>query len=251
MICFKHILASLLMAVPFAAGATLQVKTPSLPLPGTEQFHYVINWPSGLGLGEASLTFRNAPATSNVAGRVEGELKIDAAVPGFQVADRFNSMAGANYCSTSFDKVVRHGSRQADETMRFDQAHGTVMRESLSRAHQEVLAPGISTTNTGSCARDALTYLAYMRQQLASGRLPQQQTVYFGAPYKLTLNYRGEETVQVSGAPVSADRVDVLVHGPASEVSFTAFFARDAVRTPVLFRVPLAAGTFSMELQKQ
>jgi hypothetical protein len=49
---------------------------------------------------------------------------------------------------------------------------------------------------------------------------------------------------------MQADRVNISLHGPASELSFTVFFAQDAARTPVLFRVPLALGTFSMELAK-
>jgi len=252
MICPKNIVLTLLVAVPFAMAATPPASVPSAPAaPAAEQLHYVINWPSGLGLGEASLTFRNAPAKAGEPARVEGDLKIDASVPGFQVADHYQSTSGANFCSDSFDKVLRHGTRHSDETLQFDQQHGTVVRESLSPAHQHVLAPGIFQMRAAGCARDALTYLAYMRWELAEGRLPEQQTVYFGAPYKVNLNYRGQETVQVGGAPVSADRVDVQVHGPASEVNFTAFFARDAVRTPVLFRVPLQNGVFSMELQKQ
>jgi len=252
MICLKHTFLTLLVAVPFGMAATPPATVPSAPAaPAAEQLHYVINWPSGLGLGEASLTFRNAPATAGEPARMEGDLKIDASVPGFQVADHYQSTASANFCSDSFDKVLRHGARHADETLQFNQPRGMVVRESLSAAHQHVLAPGIFQMKAAACAKDALTYVAYLRQELAAGRLPEQQTVYFGAPYQVNLNYRGAETVQVSGAPVSADRVDVQVHGPASDVGFTAFFARDAVRTPVLFRVPLQNGTFSMELQKQ
>jgi hypothetical protein len=38
------------------------------------------------------------------------------------------------------------------------------------------------------------------------------------------------------------------VTGPKSSFSLETFFARDAARTPLLIRVPLSAGTFSMEL---
>jgi len=252
MTLFRNAFPILLVAVPFAMAATPPATVPSAPAaPAAEQLHYVINWPSGLGLGEASLTFRNAPARAGEPARMEGDLKIDASVPGFQVADHYQSTAGANFCSASFDKVLRHGTRHADETLQFDQQHGMVVRESLGEAHQHVLAPGIFHMSAAPCAMDALTYVAYVRRELAEGRLPEKQTVYFGAPYQVNLNYKGEETVQVSGASVSADRVDVQVHGPASDVSFTAFFARDTVRTPVMFRVPLENGVFSMELQKQ
>jgi len=249
MICLKYTFPTLLVAVSCALAATPPASVPSAPAaPAAEQLHYVINWPSGLGLGEASLTFRSAPATADRPARVEGDLKIDASVPGFQVADHYQSTAGANFCSASFDKVMNHGTHRANESLQFDQQHGTVVRESLAAAPIRV---PISAVRTSSCAKDALTYVAYVRQELADGRLPAQQTVYFGAAYQIKLNYRGAETVQVSGAPVAADHVDVQVHGPGSDVNFTAFFARDAARTPVLFRVPLQNGIFSMELQKQ
>jgi hypothetical protein len=38
------------------------------------------------------------------------------------------------------------------------------------------------------------------------------------------------------------------VKGPKSSFAFEMFFARDAARTPLLVRVPLSAGSFSMEL---
>jgi hypothetical protein len=38
--------------------------------------------------------------------------------------------------------------------------------------------------------------------------------------------------------------------GPASEITFEMFFARDAARTPLVIRVPLTLGTFSMELAR-
>jgi len=45
-----------------------------------------------------------------------------------------------------------------------------------------------------------------------------------------------------------ADRIVVAMKGPASDLNFEIFFSRDASRTPLLVRVPLALGTFSMEL---
>jgi hypothetical protein len=44
------------------------------------------------------------------------------------------------------------------------------------------------------------------------------------------------------------DRLASSVHGPSSNLDFDLLFARDAARTPVLIRVPLALGTFSLEL---
>jgi hypothetical protein len=47
-----------------------------------------------------------------------------------------------------------------------------------------------------------------------------------------------------------ADRLIVTVKGPASEMSFEIFFARDPARTPVIIRVPLSPGMFSLELAR-
>jgi hypothetical protein len=42
----------------------------------------------------------------------------------------------------------------------------------------------------------------------------------------------------------------VTVQGPASEITFEMFFARDAARTPLVIRVPLSPGMFSLELAR-
>jgi hypothetical protein len=47
---------------------------------------------------------------------------------------------------------------------------------------------------------------------------------------------------------VEADRMVANLKGPASEHTFEMYFARDAARTPVLVKLPLAMGSFSMEL---
>ena len=38
------------------------------------------------------------------------------------------------------------------------------------------------------------------------------------------------------------------IKGPASSYTVDIFFAKDAARTPVLTRIPLALGTFTVEL---
>lgn len=101
-----------------------------------------------------------------------------------------------------------------------------------------------------NCARDALTFLFYLRRELADGRLPGPQTVYFGAPYQVRLAFGGQQTVQVNDQPAEAERVTAAVKGPSSEATIEMFFSHDAARTPVLVRVPLAAGSFSLELER-
>ena len=104
----------------------------------------------------------------------------------------------------------------------------------------EVPAPG--------CARDALSFLYFLRHELSQGRLPPPQTVFFGAPYQLKLEYGGAQTIRVNDRRVEAERLRASLKGPASETSFELFFARDDVRTPLMIRVPFTPGVFSLEL---
>lgn len=240
------------LPVLLAAFAPVYGATPTAA-PSSEQFHYNVNWPSGLSLGEASLSFTRTPEVAGKPGAVQSELTVDASIPGFQVTDKYTSRATSDFCSIRFDKKLRHGARQADEVLKFDQQNMTVSRETLTPSHDpgpEGVDLGKSQVSAPACAKDALAYLSFLRNELAGGRLPQQQTVFFGAAYDVKVDFRGAEAVKVGDASVQADRVNVSMHGPASDFSFTVFFAKDAARTPVVFRVPLALGTFSMELAK-
>jgi len=72
--------------------------------------------------------------------------------------------------------------------------------------------------------------------------------VYFGGPYQLRLEFAGRQRLVVGDQQVEADRITASLKGPASEITFEMFFAQDRARRPLLIRVPLALGTFSMEL---
>ena len=55
-------------------------------------------------------------------------------------------------------------------------------------------------------------------------------------------------TITVGDKTTVTDHVVVSVKGPKADFNFEIFFARDAARTPLLIRLPLSLGTFSMEL---
>jgi hypothetical protein len=78
--------------------------------------------------------------------------------------------------------------------------------------------------------------------------MPPESTIFFGAPYRVKLDYGGAETVRVNDAPAEADRILISVKGPASGIDFEIFYARDAARTPLMVKVPLPLGLVSMEL---
>lgn len=200
-----------------------------------ETLNYTVNWPSGLSLGEASLRARPTGE------RWEFEFELDAAVPGYAVQDRYRSISRADLCAIELEKRLAHGARKGHERTSFDAERGVALRETLGGGGKsEIPAPG--------CPRDALAYLYHVRRELAQGRLPRPQEVFFGARYQVNLEYRGFQTVMVNEQPTQADRFDVAVKGPASRHSFELYFARDAARTPVLARITLPMGVFSLEL---
>lgn len=205
-----------------------------------EALHYSINWPSGLSLGEAHLRAAQLKSQGGAAEKWRFEMAIDAAVPGFAVSDQYHSTATGELCSLSLEKQFVHGKHRTHEWLTFDQSERVVKRETEKG--------GKSEYSVSSCAKDALAFIYYARRELSQGRVPPAQTVIFGAPYQVRLEYTGAQTVSVSEKRIEADRMTATLKGPASDASFELFFARDPARTPVALRIPLALGAFSIEL---
>lgn len=214
-----------------AAAPLLAQKSPG------EVLRYSINWPSGLSLGESQLR-----STPNADGGWSFEFTIDAAIPGFKITDRFTSTATSELCTAALEKEYAHGRRSAKEKTEIDQSKRSATRETL------VSGGGKSEFSTPECARDLLAFVQFVRRELANGRVAPGQTLVFGAKYDVRLNYSGVQRVTANGEPVEADRMAATVKGPATDITFDIFFARDAARTPVLVRLPLELGVFAMEL---
>jgi hypothetical protein len=172
-------------------------------------------------------------------GRWEFELTLDASVPGVTVQDRYLSIATADLCSVSFERQSVHGARKAHETVTFAQDDRMAHRTTSGGG-------GSSDFSMPACARDALTFLYFTRREMGQGRVPPAGRIAYGGPYDIRLEYPGPETLK--GA--ITDRLISSVRGPSSNVGFDLLFARDAARTPVLIRVPLSLGTFSLELTR-
>ena len=203
---------------------------------GDESLHYVVNWPSGLSLGDVNL------AAHRASGGWDFEMTLDAGVPGFMVSDRYHSRTNAEGCSLQFERSTVHGTRKSHDTTSFDYAKGV--------AHRVTLNGGKSDLSISSCARDALAYVYFARRELGQGRVPQHQEIFFGAAHTVRLEYTGAQTIQVSDKPAVTDRVVVYIKGPASDTHFETFFDRDPARTPLSVRVPFPIGTLSMELAR-
>jgi hypothetical protein len=219
------LLAALALAAPPVAESTLP----------NETLRYSINWPSGLSLGEATLSASSSAKV--VDGRqlpqMHFEFALDAGVPGFAVSDRFRSAASGSFCSSEFQKTTSHGSKKVDDKETFDPSTGTVTRGS---------GAGESEISANACGKDALAFLYFVRQELSQGRMPPRQTVFFGAPYEIRLDSAGTESVKIGNAAAETEHVKASI--------FDLYFLKDPARTLALVRVPLALGTFSMELAK-
>jgi hypothetical protein len=224
-------LVGLIILSCFASAA----ETP--PLTGfpfqDETLRYRVTWPGGAGLGEGRMKAHRIEG-----GRWEFELTLDASLPVITVQDRYLSIATADLCSVSFERESVHGPRKAHETVTFAQDD--------RKAHRATSGGGSTDFSMPACARDALTFLYFTRREMGQGRVPPADKIVYGGPYDIHLQYPGPETLK--GA--ITDRLVSAVRGPSSNVGFDLLFARDPARTPVLIRVPLSLGTFSLELTR-
>jgi hypothetical protein len=219
-----------------AHGQGDSVAPDSAKTSSAETLHYNVNWPSGLSLGEGRLT----------AGMHDGQwsysFSMEAAVPGYTLREEAKATATKDFCSLELEKNATRGKRIVDETTKFDQQKLTAVRETNKGGKSDLTIP--------ACAKDALTFVFFLRRELTAGRLPQVQNVYYGAAYQVRVMYTGVQTIRIGGQPVEADRIAAVVKGPASEITTDLFFARDAARTPLLIQAPLPLGKFSLELSR-
>lgn len=224
--------------IAFAAGDG-PAQEQATPLPPDERLHYSITWPSGLSVGKAELRARDLDPGWRL------EMTLRASLPQIEIDDAFVARTDATLCSEEFEKHVRHGERRAHESLRFQDRE--LERTNLEAPYGE--APGRSVTD--ECARDALAYLYFLRRDLARGRIPPPGTVYFGAGYRVRLEFVRSRWLTVDAERLYVDEIRVVVRGPASRHTFSVFFGRDPARTPLLVRASFEEGPFSMKLVEE
>jgi Protein of unknown function (DUF3108) len=228
----------LVAALAWAASPGAEATLPN------ETLRYSVNWPTGVALGEATLSASSAQQARNgeaPSASMHFQFDLDAGIPGFAVSDKFRSAASGSYCSSEFQKTTSHGPKKVDDKETFDPATGTVTRGS---------GDGKSEINTNACGKDALAFLYFLRQELSEGRMPARQTVFYGAPYEVRLASAGTESVKIGNKPVDTEHIKASVEGPSASISVDLYFLQDKARTLALVKVPLSLGTFSMELAK-
>src|SRR4051794_18760520 len=224
-----------LVLILAAAGAAFG--QPAANLTGfpfqNEALHYKIRWTDGLLLGDAVFSARKAENGWTL------ETSIEAGIPGFAIKDIYRSSATAELCSNDFERKYNHGGKQTAEQTTFDRP--------LRRAARRTTQPpsdGKSEFSIPACPHDAVAFVYFMRREMGQGRVAPAETIYFGSQYSAGLRYTGE----VKAPQGLADRVVGTIKGPSSSFTVEIDFARDAARTPLAIRVPLAVGTLTAEL---
>jgi hypothetical protein len=200
-----------------------------------ESLRYSINWASGLSLGEATLRSDKGKEGWDF------EVTMDASIPGFALRDDYRSDATLDLCSLELDKTFTHGTKRADEKITFDQQNHTATRQTQNGG-------GKTDLSISACAKDALTFLQFARSELAQGRLAPQQSVDLGSLYNVRIEYTGAQKIKYGDQTADADRILATIKGPTTDLTVEMFFARDAARTPLLARIPLTLGSFTVEL---
>ena len=231
----KNIVLTLPLIVGLGMGL-LAAETPeAAPFASGEVLRYDIVWPSGLRMGEARFTANSNQAGWAFSADVSGNL------PVLSIEDKYESKTDFSLCSVSFKKVVSHGKKKQDEEVTFNQAENRALRRNLANGTtQDLIVP--------PCARDALTYLYALRQDLAQGRVPPPDDFNFGPQFQISVSYVETREIEAAGKTQPADRLLVDVNGGENPVNIAMFLAQDAARTPVLIRVPFELGTFSLKL---
>ena len=222
--------------VLFASAASAQTGFPWQ----SETLRYSINWQSGLSLGEAGLSAHKSDKGW------EFEATVNAGVPGFAINDQIHSRTGPSLCSEELQRDFSHGGKKTSEKTTFDQKAGSAERTTL--VPDGGTKPGKSTFDIPSCARDALAFLYYSRLELGQGRVTPPQKVWLGSEYSVKTDYTGPQNIMVNKKSTVTDHIVVAVRGPKSDFTFEVFFARDAARTPLQIKIPLAVGAFTLEL---
>ncbi len=229
-----------MITVPAIAGS-LSAQT-GFPFSDDESLHYSATWPSGLSLGDGTFSAHRTKEGWNFSASLE------ASVPGFAISDQLHSkVAGNDLCTNEFERDLSHGGKHTIDKLTLDQSQHS--------GHRTTVLPeggGKSDFDLPSCARDALSFVYLTRREMGQGRMPADQQVYFGAPYRVSAQYTGEQTLTSPGTgkkPALLDKVVVTVSGsPKADFTCDIYFARDPQRTPLAIRIPTNLGIISLEL---
>jgi hypothetical protein len=237
--CLSATFGLLLFAQKPVEMATTQTRPPvATPVVATtENLRYSINWPSGLSLGEVSFT-QNSP--EGPAEPLRLSFFADAGIPGFRLEESASATTSTDFCSGRLVRETTRGSRTGSETTSFDQKTKVATRRGKQGGKTE--------TTFSDCGRDALSFLYFVRRELKAGRIAPSQKVFFGSTYDVSLRFAATERIKFGDSLVEADKLVAAIRGPRADLSLELYFRRDDARTPLLAKLPLDLGVFTVEL---
>ena len=227
-----RVLLPLLILFPAASEAQ------KYPWPEGELLTFDIYWPSGVALGEATLTAKSVKDVLFFAASVE------VALPQGRILYKFSSSADAALCSREFRQSVQRSGKFWEEISKFDALSSKVQvsRDGHTREF-----------SAGKCERDPLTYLYYLRTRAVAGPRPASDTLLLTGPLKLQLSAHTGENVKINRTERHGDRY--VIHYPPSARSgvsagpFELWLDGTIKQTPIAVRLPLPLATFSAELR--
>ena len=195
-------------------------------IPESELLRYRISYAGAIHIGEAQISASRTPAGAELT------FQATVPVPGFPVAEFARSVVNKELCTLELEKKAVRGKRQTDEKTTFDLSTRRATRETT------VKGGGSSTFEIPACPRGALAFLFSLRQKIAEG----ESTVYYGAAYKVNVRKLSQKG--------DTDVFDIRIAGPAAKIAAELHLSRDSARTPVLIKVPLAAGSLMVEFAR-
>ena len=132
-----------------------------------ESLRYNLNWQAGTSLGEATLTAHRSAVGWNL------DATLNAAVPGFSMADQLHSAVDPGLCSQEFERDLTHGGKRTDEMVRAlkDLLVDAELRSRMERLGQQRAAQ-FSWQKTADSILEVFREVAHQRQPaaLASSR---------------------------------------------------------------------------------
>lgn len=224
-----------------AATAAAQPTLTGFPFTN-ETLRYTVSAPGGVRLGQVQLTAQKGESGWGYT------MSVDGGLAGFNVKDNYTAHSNPDFCSADLTREFQHGAKKGGEKEEIDRSHASATRTTTSTK-----GGGKSEFSVPDCTKDALTFLFYARREMGQGRVAPSQQILFGGFYDVSLQYTGPDTLQVSEKPVITDKIVVGFKGPASDLQFEVWFARDAARTPLRFQIPLvkdnpSLGNIALEL---
>ena len=202
-----------------------------------ESLRYNVNWPSGAEPGRSHL--HRAPLRRGLGSGCDRESRR----PGFALADKFHSAVDRG--------ALLHRIRARPEPRRPSEPTRRPISISSRQAHRapRCFRPAAARAISESRPAPATRGVPLLRaRRVGPGPRARSAAGVFRAGLFGTLDYTGPQAIAWAGSPDVTDRIHVTVKGPKADFVFDIFFARDAARTPLRIRVPLAPGVFSLEL---